>query len=53
MVISINCIDEFKKILHRAGAAGIKPALPASSFRAENDDDGPNDDPPAALPIAA
>jgi hypothetical protein len=53
MVICIDCFEEFEKILHRRGVNGMKPALQANRGPRESDDEGPNDDPPAALRMAA
>jgi hypothetical protein len=50
MVVSI---DEFLQKVHQADFRVTKVAAPRGKIGAEPDPDGPNDDPPSALRLAA
>ncbi len=50
MVISIR---EYVKIFHREACSLVESALPPMPVSPDDDDEGPNDDPPAAYQLAA
>ena len=48
----VVCIDEFAQRVHQPAFGVTKLAAPPREVR-EPDDDGPNDDPPSAIRLAA
>jgi hypothetical protein len=46
-------MDEYLNQLHPGRASRTKPAPPPQPASLERDDEGPNEDPPAAFQIAA
>ena len=48
----IICMDEYRKKFHCESAPATKSA-PPNIYSQPDEDDGPNDDPPAALMLAA
>jgi hypothetical protein len=50
MVISIR---EYAKIFHPEACSLTESALPLMPVSSKDDDEGPNDDPPAAYQLAA
>jgi len=49
----VICIEEFLQKLHRPKLRVAKLAAPPRKTRKEPDDEGPNDDPPRAIRLAA
>jgi len=49
--LMVVCIEEYVKKIHRPSAADIQAA--PLRVQDESDEDGPNDDPPAARRLAA
>jgi hypothetical protein len=49
----VICIDEYLEEVHRHTFRIAEAAAPLGQVAFEIDDDGPNDDPPAAVRLAA
>jgi hypothetical protein len=49
----VICIDEFLQKVHRPAYRVTKVAQPPRKVAQEPDDNGPNDDPPSAIRLAA
>ena len=49
----VIAIDEFPQEMHRPAAQFVNVAAPPEEIGLEANDDGPNDDPPMALRLAA
>jgi len=49
----VICIDEFLQKVHRPLSRFAKAAAPNRQVGKEPDDNGPNDDPPSAIRLAA
>jgi hypothetical protein len=49
----VICIDEFLQKVHQPAFRVTKVAAPPREVGSEPDDNGPNDDPPSAIRLAA
>jgi hypothetical protein len=49
----VVCIDEFQQKVHQPVFRATKVAAPPRQISKEPDDNGPNDDPPSAIQLAA
>jgi hypothetical protein len=49
----VVCIDKFLQKVHQPAFRFTKVAAPPGEVCPEPEDNGPNDDPPSAIPLAA